>query len=904
MTKVFLYTGSLLILLLGFACSDSSDMGFIGGDGTDGDVDVDEDSADDSKTDLCDPDPCADFVDRVCDSKTGDCVCKSDFCDIDGVCIEKRTENPDYACLYCDPSTNDSDWTPRPAGYVCREAGGICDVEESCDGQSPSCPVDAKLDESEECREAVGVCDEAEYCDGVSNDCPQNEFAVENEECNDQDNCTAGDRCDGNGACIGDEYSCNGHGECNADDDFCTCSGPNYTGNYCNQCADNYISYPACLLDADEDGVPEDDGDGQVDVCTGGDTLNCDDNCPALSNENQTDLDSDSLGDDCDDDPPGEIVGAKVCVGGSTGTSAHQIEDASCSETYGCNDDFERCNRRAGNITVFWDAPAGNAALGTGKPSSYEIHVVKNEGCAGDAACICDSIEWETANEPADVSIVMDSLSGDFHGAVISNLEVTYSTSYCILIKAFDIVGNESGIVKVGREVNYFAENIASATFFNESAGWQLIDPPYVDAADFNGDGMADLVVGAAEYNGLAGAIYIYYGFEDGQEPPMPDQTIEMVGSLLFGGDIAVGNFNGDSTPDGAPIMDLAVGELGMTFDGTVYIYFGTAEGGLPSEPDVVINHTSDSSSDFRQLGFAMDTLNWNGDEYTDLLLGTYAFAAHESPVYLFLGRETWNETYTAGSAVNPAYKGDEDLVIQRDENADGPGFFGWDIGHTDLDFDGYDEILLTHLDYNDVAGDDRVYVMWGDPTLTDGINEGANTEPDYVSPPNFNVHSAFGIVIGHGEFGSKVRGLPNMEIADGEENDGAGEFLVQKTSDVEQIVYLYRGTAASHQVSITPQVFSTPNLPADNNFGETLGSAGDFNSDGYSDFFITDNSMLRIMLGAEKNEVSEYIDMPGFWTAGESEMLHAIGGVDFNGDGLPDIAIVNKISGQIYLLK
>ena len=264
----------------------------------------------------------------------------------------------------------------------------------------------------------------------------------------------------------------------------------------------------------------------------------------------------------------------------------------------------------------------------------------------------------------------------------------------------------------------------------------------------------------------------------------------------------------------------------------------------------------------------------------------------------------TWNETYTAGSETGPAYRGDENLIIQRDENAAGAGYFGWDIGHTDLDNDGYDEILLTHLDYNGVAGDDRVYVMWGDPTLTDGIDEGSNTEPDYVSPPNYNVHHAFGIIIGHGEFGNKVKGLPDMDLTGGEGGDGAGEFLVQKTSKVEQIIYLYRGVTGSHQVSITPQNFSTPNAPASNNFGETLGSAGDFNSDGYGDFFITDNSMLRIMFGAEKNEVSDFIDMPGFWTPGESQMLHAFGGVDFNGDNLPDMAIVNKISGQIYLLK
>ena len=234
MMKVFLYTGSLLILMFVISCSDSSDMGFIGGDGVDGDTDADKgsDGDDNTKTDPCDPDPCSGFTDRVCDSKTGDCVCKSDFCDIDGVCVEKRTPNPDYACLYCDPSADASDWTPRAAGYVCREAAGVCDAVENCDGQSPSCPEDAKLGVAEVCREADGVCDSAENCDGESDDCPENTYVAKNTSCDDQNNCTSDDRCDGEGVCIGDGYSCNGHGDCNADDDICTCSGPNYVGDY------------------------------------------------------------------------------------------------------------------------------------------------------------------------------------------------------------------------------------------------------------------------------------------------------------------------------------------------------------------------------------------------------------------------------------------------------------------------------------------------------------------------------------------------------------------------------------------------------------------------------------------------------------------------------------------------
>jgi len=59
----------------------------------------------------------------------------------------------------------------------------------------------------------------------------------------------------------------------------------------------------ACDEDDDNDSVP-DDGDGSGNSgdkpCTGGQTANCDDNCPNTYNANQADTDSDGVGDACD----------------------------------------------------------------------------------------------------------------------------------------------------------------------------------------------------------------------------------------------------------------------------------------------------------------------------------------------------------------------------------------------------------------------------------------------------------------------------------------------------------------------------------------------------------------------------------------------------------------------------
>ena len=58
----------------------------------------------------------------------------------------------------------------EPDTKVCRAPAGICDSAETCTGSSAVCPSDAKS--TAECRPAATVCDVAETCDGVTDDCP------------------------------------------------------------------------------------------------------------------------------------------------------------------------------------------------------------------------------------------------------------------------------------------------------------------------------------------------------------------------------------------------------------------------------------------------------------------------------------------------------------------------------------------------------------------------------------------------------------------------------------------------------------------------------------------------------------------------------------------------------------
>src|SRR5206468_620998 len=66
----------------------------------------------------------------------------------------------------CDGSSDACQHPAGNGGATCRAAAGPCDIAETCTGTSTSCPDDGFAPTSEECRGAVGECDQAENCPG------------------------------------------------------------------------------------------------------------------------------------------------------------------------------------------------------------------------------------------------------------------------------------------------------------------------------------------------------------------------------------------------------------------------------------------------------------------------------------------------------------------------------------------------------------------------------------------------------------------------------------------------------------------------------------------------------------------------------------------------------------------
>ncbi len=94
----------------------------------------------------------------------------------------------------------------RGSGQVCRTSAGVCDVQETCTGSSPTCPTDGFLSSATVCRASAGVCDPAEHCTGSSAACPANALSSSATVCRASAGvCDPAENCTGaSAACPGD----------------------------------------------------------------------------------------------------------------------------------------------------------------------------------------------------------------------------------------------------------------------------------------------------------------------------------------------------------------------------------------------------------------------------------------------------------------------------------------------------------------------------------------------------------------------------------------------------------------------------------------------------------------------------------------------------------------------------
>lgn len=385
-------------------------------------------------------------------------------------------------------------------------------------------------------------------------------------------------------------------------------------------------------------------------------------------------------------------------------------------------------------------------------------------------------------------------------------------------------------------------------------------------AGDWNGDGYADVIVGAPGYESdidhtNEGAAYIYCGSSSGLKESSEWFQRSDQKNAKYGASVSIaGDVNGDGYSDvivGAPNYD-----SGQTDEGKCFLYYGKPKPPT-NTPDWYTNNTVAACEFAMSVAGAGDV---NGDGYSDIMVGAYLFdngQENEGRVFIYHGRAHNVPSTTANR-----------ILESNLENA----YFGDALASAgDINADGYDDIVIGAVRYSNFEG--RVYAYYGSST-------GIGTSANWVKEPN----------LAGGHFGGSVAGAGDVN------GDGYSDIIIgmpyYPNGTANGRAYVYHGTPTG--------LTSTNrwNYTCDQEgafFGTSVASAGDVNRDGYADVIIGATGYTN----GQADEGRAYVFYGSYygvnsnspWTI-ESNQANSVFGQsvstagDVNGDGFSDVII------------
>jgi len=421
--------------------------------------------------------------------------------------------------------------------------------------------------------------------------------------------------------------------------------------------------------------------------------------------------------------------------------------------------------------------------------------------------------------------------------------------------RAFVYYGSQAGL---NTSPDWTAESDQAQAYF----GWSVST-----AGDVNGDGYADVIVGAHWYdNGQVneGRAFVYQGSAAGLNTS-PSWTAEGdQADAGFGSSVSTaGDVNNDGYDD--VIVGANYYDNGQIDEGRAFVYYGSAAG-----PSLSPGWTAESNQNGALFGDSVDTAgDVNGDGYADVIVGAGNYDGdqmNEGRVFVYHGSAT-------GLSTTANWIAEGDQVSAQ---------FGRSVGTAgDINGDGYDDVIITALLYDNGQTDEgRVFAYYGSAT-------GLSASPNWMAESN-QVCPGFGVSAGTA---GDVNGDGYDDVIVGAPGYDAGQ------TDEGQ-AFVYYGSAASPS--------STANWTAESNqagggLGWSVGTAGDVDSDGYDDIIVGaryyDNGQANegralIYRGSAKG-LSTTADWMAEGNQDNAELGRSVSTAgDVNGDGYDDIIV------------
>jgi hypothetical protein len=385
-------------------------------------------------------------------------------------------------------------------------------------------------------------------------------------------------------------------------------------------------------------------------------------------------------------------------------------------------------------------------------------------------------------------------------------------------------------------------------------------------AGDTNGDGYADVIVGAEGFTAgqtSEGRAFVFRGGASGLALTASWTAESDQANAFFGHAVAPA---GDVNQDG--FADVIVGanrfDDGQTDEGRAYVYYGSPVG--PTTPRWFASSDVASSDFGGSVGTAGDV---DGDGYPEILVGAKWYTngeAQEGAAYLYRGSGD-------GSSLFPEWGQESNQALAN---------YGSVVGSAgDVNGDGYSDLLIAAQGYDNVQFDEgRAFVHYGSsagPSFIENFTTESNQNSAFMG---FATSVASAGDVNADGFSDLIVGMPFYD--DGQTDEGR--------------IHIHAGGPSGLQV---PIFYFAQTNETDAHFGISVASAGDVNGDGYGD----------VIVGAEQASAGQsregraYVlhGGPGgitFAWSGESDQANAhygnavAGAGDVNGDGYSDVIV------------
>ena len=388
---------------------------------------------------------------------------------------------------------------------------------------------------------------------------------------------------------------------------------------------------------------------------------------------------------------------------------------------------------------------------------------------------------------------------------------------------------------------------------------------------DFNQDGFSDLVVSQPKVSTRLssnlsnpsigdsnGEISIYYGSQNGISQNADLNYYGSQDNQNLGQGLTVGDFNGDG------FSDLAVGSPGYNQnDGMVELYFGSSSG-LPIVSEIISGVSTPSVSG-QEYGSLLKTVeDLDGDSIDELLI-------------LSLGDESKGQLELFhGSSQNDGWG-----TLQSPERSTQGTLFGRSVSTSgDINNDGFNDLIVG------TTGSLISPTGYSSVEIYHGNSNGYSLESSNSFQSNLQ-GTLFGYEV---EIVSDINGDGYDDVFISEPYNGSNAYQ-------SGMVWVFLGNSSG--------VTNQPDLVLIGQINELIGlnilSAGDVNSDGFNDVFIThsgsySSGSVELYLGSSSGLEPQHHTVV---ENGGNVGLEAISGADFNGDNVEEFVFSQEKTDQ-----